>query len=127
MHGFISFKQTHFSGAGMKYLEFEKWLNKITNNKNIDAVYYESVNRHIGTYAAHNYGGYMAILIKFCEEKNIPYKGVPVTVIKKHIAGKGNANKKDVVDAVNKNGFNVSDDNEADAIALYSFVECESA
>ncbi|MFZ1416691.1 MAG: hypothetical protein WAS73_19270 [Defluviicoccus sp.] len=38
--------------------------------------------------------------------------------IKRHIAGKGNADKAAVIDAVRKLGFNPADDNEADALAL---------
>jgi Holliday junction resolvasome RuvABC endonuclease subunit len=43
---------------------------------------------------------------------------VPVGTIKRHISGKGNASKDEVIKAVGELGFHVSDDNEADAIAL---------
>ena len=38
--------------------------------------------------------------------------------IKRHIAGKGNADKQAVISAVKTLGFNPVDDNEADALAL---------
>ena len=38
--------------------------------------------------------------------------------IKRHIAGKGNADKQAVIDAVRRLGFSPADDNEADALAL---------
>ena len=38
--------------------------------------------------------------------------------IKRHVTGKGNADKQAVIDAVRKLGFAPADDNEADALAL---------
>jgi Holliday junction resolvasome RuvABC endonuclease subunit len=43
---------------------------------------------------------------------------VPVGTIKRYIAGKGNADKQAVIAAVRARGFNPSDDNEADALAI---------
>jgi Holliday junction resolvasome RuvABC endonuclease subunit len=43
---------------------------------------------------------------------------VPVGTIKRFIAGKGNADKKAVIEAVRARGFRPNDDNEADAIAI---------
>jgi len=57
-------------------------------------------------------------LTGWCEHHQIPYEGVPVGTIKRHISGKGNASKDEVIKAVGELGFHVSDDNEADAIAL---------
>jgi Holliday junction resolvasome RuvABC endonuclease subunit len=125
-HGFISFKPQRFEGGGMRYLRFSKWLNEIsTLIGKIDAVYFEEVRRHLGVDAAHAYGGFLANLTAFCEEKNIPYSGVPVGTIKKHITGKGSAKKTEMIEAVNKLGFPIKDDNEADAVALLLFVTKE--
>jgi hypothetical protein len=43
---------------------------------------------------------------------------VPVGTIKRHIAGKGNADKQAVISAAKTLGFAPADDNEADALAL---------
>jgi Holliday junction resolvasome RuvABC endonuclease subunit len=43
---------------------------------------------------------------------------VPVGTIKRHVAGKGNADKEAVIAAVRTRGFDPKDDNEADALAL---------
>lgn len=123
-HGFISFKPQRFEGGGMRYLRFNKWLDEILSLiGTIDAVYFEEVRRHLGVDAAHAYGGFLAHLTAFCEERSIPYLGVPVGTIKKHVTGKGNANKQKMIEAVNKLGFSVIDDNEADAIALLLFAK----
>ena len=46
------------------------------------------------------------------------YRGVPVATIKRHIAGKGNADKEAVITTVRALGFDPLDDNEADALVL---------
>jgi Holliday junction resolvasome RuvABC endonuclease subunit len=53
-----------------------------------------------------------------CEERGLPYQGVPVGTIKQFITGKGNADKATVIAAVRSRGFPVKDDNEADAMAI---------
>lgn len=87
------------------------------------------VRRHLGTDAAHIYGGLLATLTAWCEEHQIPYSGVPVGTIKKFItSGKGNANKEAVITAVQKRGHTeVTNDNQADALALLYYVLHECA
>ena len=70
------------------------------------------------TDAAHVYGGLLATLTAWCEQRGIAYQGVPVGTIKRFIAGKGNADKAAVIAAVRARGFSPADDNEADAIAI---------
>lgn len=121
--GTIEFKPSRFEGGGMRYLRFEKWLDEINQlTKGIDRVYFEEVRRHIGVDAAHAYGGFLAYLTSWCEKQKIPYLGIPVGTIKKHITSKGNAGKSEIINGVKKLGFNPSDDNEADALALLDLV-----
>ena len=103
----------------MHFLSFRNWLNSL---KDISAVYFEEVRRHLGTDAAHCYGGFFAILAAWCEGEKIPYKGVHVKTIKLFIGGKGNASKSEVIEAVRGKGFFPQDDNEADALALMFYV-----
>lgn len=118
-HGFVSFRPQRFEGGGMRYLRFKRWLTELkATATDIDAVYFEEVRRHAGVDAAHVYGGLMATLTAWCEHHDIPYQGVPVGTIKKHATGKGNAGKDEMVAAMRTHGHPVSDDNEADALAL---------
>jgi len=113
-----------YEGGGMRYLRFRKQLDDIMRatpyRDSIHAVYFEEVRRHRGTDAAHVYGGMLAILTSWCEsfDPPLPYEGVPVGEIKKHLTGKGNADKPAMIAAVRALGYDVTDDNEADAIAL---------
>lgn len=84
----------------------------------INAVYFEEVRAHAGTDAAHVYGGLLAILTAWCEQRGIAYQGVPVGTIKRHVTGKGNADKAAVIAAIRACGFCPTDDNEADALAI---------
>lgn len=115
-------KGGRFEGGGMRYLRFRKHLEEMQTTVPLEAVYFEEVRRHAGTDAAHIYGGMLATLTAWCEEKEIPYAGVPVGTIKKFITGKGNAGKAEVIAAVGVLGYDVKDDNEADALALLLMV-----
>jgi len=66
------------------------------------------------------YGGFLACLTAWCEERGIADQGVPVGTIKRHVTAKGNADKQAVIDAVRTRGFTPADGNEADAIAILS-------
>ena len=117
--GTVSFRPSRYDGGGMRYLRFRAWLDQIANGaRGISAVYFEEVRRHAGTDAAHIYGGFLATLTAWCETKSIAYQGVPVGTIKRHITGKGNADKAAVTAAVRAHGFVPADDNEADAVAI---------
>lgn len=116
--GMESFAANRYSGGGMRYLKFEKWLESIPKPSQ---VVFEEVRRHRGTDAAHVYGGLMAVLTKWCEANSIPYQGVPVGTIKKFWTGKGNANKNVMLAHGHKRGFKTEDDNEMDAIALLHY------
>ena len=117
--GTVSFKPSRYDGGGMRYLRFTNWLTEIDRLSGpIAAIWFEEVRRHAGTDAAHVYGGLMATLTAWAEQHGVPYQGVPVGTIKRHVTAKGNAGKEAVLAAVRARGFSPADDNEADAIAL---------
>ncbi len=118
--GTKNFAQGKFAGGGQRFKAFEEWLVDTLIGNNIDEVVFEAVRRHIGTDAAHIYGGMLAILTKVCEQQTpkIPYQGVPVGTIKKFATGRGNAGKPEMIAAAQSWGFKPVDDNEADALAI---------
>jgi Holliday junction resolvasome RuvABC endonuclease subunit len=115
LSGTASFKPGRYEGGGMRYLRFAQWLDSLDAP---GAVYFEEVRRHAGTDAAHVYGGLLGTLSAWCERRGIPYAGVPVATIKRHAAGKGNADKATMIAAAKARGFMPADDNEADALAI---------
>ncbi|WP_248304684.1 hypothetical protein [Breoghania sp. L-A4] len=117
--GTVSLRPGRFDGGGMRYLRFTNWLTEIDRLSGpVAAIWFEEVRRHAGTDASHIYGGLMATLTAWAELRGVPYEGVPVGTIKRHAAGKGNADKATMVAAVRARGFSPADDNEADAIAI---------
>lgn len=119
--GVQSFANDRFSGGGMRYLRFRRWLDEIAGAHRLSRVSFEEVRAHRGTDAAHVYGGLMGQLTAWCEEKALPYGAVPVGTIKRFATGKGNAGKPAMIAAVESWGFTPADDNEADALALLHY------
>src|SRR4051794_17024728 len=117
--GTVSLRPSRYDGGGVRYLRFRAWLESIANDAGgIGVIHYEEIRRHLGTDAAHIFGGLLATLTAWCEQRGIAYQGVPVGTIKRFIAGKGNTDKTGVITAVRARGFNPADDNEADALAI---------
>lgn len=116
--GVLDLSPMRHEGGGMRFLRFRRWLQEIGPSE----VYYEEVAAHKGTAAAHVYGGLVATLQSYCEERSIPYRGVPVGTVKKHATGKGNANKDAMIAAAKeKLGYEGNDDNEADALWILDY------
>ena len=117
--GTVSFRPSRYDGGGMRYLRFTNWLTELDRLSGpIAAIWYEEVRRHVGTDAAHVFGGLKATLTSWGELRGVPYAGVPVGTIKRHATGKGNANKDAMIASARARGFSPADDNEADAIAI---------
>ena len=117
--GTVSFRPNRYDGGGMRYLRFRTWLEAIVQEVSpINVVHIEEIRRHLSTDAAHVHGGLLATLTAWCEQRPIAYQGVPVGTIKRHVTGKGNADKAAVIAAIRARGFNPADDNEADALAI---------
>jgi len=117
--GTMTFRPSRFEGGGMRYLRFRGWLAEIAGlSGGVARIVFEEVRAHAGTDAAHAYGGFLAHLSAWCEERDVAYQGVPVGTIKRYATGKGNADKAAMIVAIEARGFRPADDNEADAIAL---------
>lgn len=107
-----------YEGGGFRFVKFKTYLSALHASDPITQVWFEAVRRHVGTDAAHIYGGLMGALQEFCDARGIPYEGVPVQTIKKGWTGKGNADKAAMITRCEELGFEPQDDNESDAIAL---------
>ncbi len=125
---------------GMRLVRFRSWLRDRLS-EGVDLVVYEDVRRHKAVQAAHIYGGLLAILQAECDSsferlepgtKTIrrigptPYTCFGVGQIKKLATGKGHASKDDMIAAARAKwpAFN-GDDNEADAMWLWSLAQQE--
>jgi Holliday junction resolvasome RuvABC endonuclease subunit len=100
----------------IRCVAFETFLSVFLQDAEI--VCYEKVRNHKGVDASHAYGGFEWELMKQCLKLGIKLIECEVSSIKKHITGKGNANKEMMIKAVNERGFKTTQDDEADAIAI---------
>lgn len=114
--------QRRFEGSGMKWLRLRRFLDEVGP---FDVVVIEEVRRHAGTDAAHAYGGALAVVTSWCEEKKIPHTAYSVGTIKKHATGKGNAGKDAMVQAAADRGWAPVDDNHADALWILDLYTIE--
>jgi len=116
--GVFDLKPRRHEGGGMRFVRLERYLLEILNTYTVDLLAYELVRRHLGTDAAHVYGGIIASLTRLSEERALPYRGVPVGTCKKAFCGKGNASKSMMIkEAEVRFGIKCCD-NEADALAV---------
>lgn len=113
--GSVDLSHDRYAGGGMRYLRMQNWLASLPK---VDVVYFEEVRRHLGTSAAHVYGGLLAVVSLWCEAQGVPYQGVPVGTVKRHVAGRGNASKGEVMQAVRRLGYEPESHDEADALAV---------
>lgn len=104
---------------GTRYTALHGHIYDLLGNYAIDTVVIEEVRRHLGTTAAHVYGGIVAVISMIANDQNIPVRMVPVGTAKKQATGKGNASKEQMVEAATKQWkFTPSRDDEADACWL---------
>jgi hypothetical protein len=119
--GTQNFAQGKFAGGGQRFLAFETLAERASQLA--DTPRRKSSSKRCGATSAltprTSTGGLLAILTKWCEQRGIPYQGVPVGTIKKHATGKGNAKQAGHARRRRRRGASrPKDDNEADAIAL---------
>lgn len=104
--------------TGMKLLRFKSKLREVYEKEKIDIVVYERVAGLYKNSIIHS-AKMAGIIESFCEENNIQYRAYSAAEIKKFATGKGNANKQKMIEAAQKYGIEIIDDNHADALHIY--------
>ena len=109
--------------SGMRLLRFKGKLKEISA-LGIELVVFEAV-RHANPKMIRGIiiqSEIQGILKCWCDENEVEYFGLSPSEIKKHITGKGNADKIAVMNAINKKlNLQIKDDNEADALAILDY------
>lgn len=99
-----------------RFLAFYQFL---LSNMDIEAVVFEAVAGGTAGRQTVLFNGYRATLLLWAQMLGKPVIPMAVGTIKKHTAGKGNATKEEMMEAVRRKGIPVFDDNEADAIGAF--------
>ena len=86
----FDFTKVRQMGAGMRpFMLRQELIQLFRELEPIEQVVFENVQKHSATYAAQIYGELRGCLMMVCEEFSIPYRGLGVTTIKKHVTGSG--------------------------------------
>lgn len=122
----LRFGTWNFSGAwknrpGMRFLAFQAKLDALVSTYRFDHVVYEHVRFSSDTVADVIWHGFLAAMQMWCDRREIPYSGVAVATLKKFATGNGRAKKPEIVAAAKARGWNVADDNQADAVWLLDY------
>lgn len=123
--GFIDFGHDSY---GQRFLRARQFFTDILTKFRPVVVAYEMVDRPKG-HNAQLYPGYLSQLLVACEEKRVTYIGYSISTWKRRVAGKGNATKQEVADAVEqKLGLVTTDYDISDAagVLLTCVTDCQN-
>lgn len=103
---------------GVRAARFKGFVEHYLSTHDVTHIAYELVRRHIGTDAAHVYGGLQMILEMIAYTWDLPCTPIPVATIKQTATGKGNAQKAEMVVAACRKWpkLDIKDDNLPDAL-----------
>lgn len=119
--GCLNFASKKKQNKDLRLKRFKKFLEAFATD--VNEIHYEAARSMRNATGLIVLAEFQGILKVFAVENNIeifPYSAKP---IKKFVTGNGNASKEKVIDAVQKRvGSHITNDNEADAIALMLMV-----
>lgn len=116
--GTVDFTERRNETRGGRLWRFQQWLADFHAATPLVLVAYERVNGHMRGPAQACYAQFEGVLLCWCAKRQIPVRAVPVSTLKRAIAGTGKADKSQMIAAVAARGFTPNDDNEADALAV---------
>jgi Holliday junction resolvasome RuvABC endonuclease subunit len=118
-------------GEGAVFWTYENWLMDALARWQPRLVVYEAPfldHKKTSMQTATRLIGLGVITVKCCYEAKVyRVENVENAVVKKFATGSGRAEKIDVIKAVRRFGFDVDEDNEADAIAIWLYGEARHA
>ena len=117
-HGTEVFTPRASWAPGQRWLRARSFLAELITSRQVHAIAYEDVKRHMGTDAAHAYGAFLCLVEMLADSHRIRLMPVGVKTIKKHWTGNGNADKDAMQAQARARGFRPETDNDADALAI---------
>ncbi|MFY1848651.1 hypothetical protein [Achromobacter dolens] len=117
-HGTQVFTPRASWSRGQRWLRARSFLSELITSRQVHAIAYEDVKRHMGTDAAHAYGAFLCLVEMLADSHRLRLLPVGVKTIKKHWTGNGNADKAAMEAQARARGFRPESDNDADALAI---------
>jgi Holliday junction resolvasome RuvABC endonuclease subunit len=119
--GTVVFDVKRGESAGMRYIRFNRWLATvalhISGPPRVGLIVYEAAHQRGGA-ATEIAAGFTTRVQEFCAARGIEHASVHTATLKKWTTGNGHAKKPEMIAAVSERWKKVTDDDEADAIAL---------
>lgn len=119
-YGIMSFKSV-YATAGSRFSAFSDWLCNMLTDQVPGLVVFEAPVIGRGLSASRLAAGMASIVELMCWRREIAHYEVSPQTVKKHFAGSGRAQKRDVIEACRQRGWDPQDDNAADALALLDY------
>ena len=115
--GTLDLRAPRSSSPGAAFRFFFRWLRQIIEEHDIEVLVFERA------YGFRKGSEFLAGLAAVCHQQDDIAAVVEanVSALKKFATGKGNADKKMMMDAAREYGFDTDDDNEADAFLLLEY------
>ena len=108
---------------GMRLIRLRNKLNEIGK---IDLLVFEVSKNFVSSLGAEVAGEIRGVIITWAYDMKVEYKGIHYSLIKKFATGKGNANKKMMVEIANKiYNKTIESEDEADALLLLHYIRNE--
>lgn len=120
LSGVVEFTFKRGDSPDVRFLEFQKWIEKRVNQCGIDLIIYEKPFLRGGA-ASDFLKGFMLIIRMVAVRRGISYKGIMGTTLKKFATGNGRASKEQMVLTATQRYGKVKDDNQADALHLLAY------
>ncbi len=106
-------------GPPARFTTFQNRLDSFQYNHGpFTTIAYEKPMHHKGVYAAHMFGGFEALTLVAAHRFSCNIIHFTPSQIKKAVTGNGRASKLMIIRTLNQHGHSVSDDNQADAVAI---------
>ena len=123
--GTENMKKRAGESRGMLFIRFDSWLQEMLQTVAPEMVVYERPHAR-GRAANEILNGLLAYVTAACERHDIEFTDCPSTTLKKHATGKGNAGKDEMMAACRERfGIDPQDDNQADALWLLDWAQCQ--
>lgn len=123
--GVQAFDVRRGESPGMRYLRFRRWLEDMAQLVAPELVIYEQPFLMRSGHAAEIALGLATRVQELCALRAIEHQAINGSRLKKWTTGRGNAGKPEMMAAVAYKWKTVTDDNEADAIALLYYARAE--
>lgn len=126
LYGTETFETAQVASPGMKWMRYRNWLRRMFEEGRPEVIFFEEVKgfppKNCGR-DSRIYYGFEHHLTALCAAAKLDCQGIPPGTIKKFATGNGGASKELVIKAIKALGYNPTDSNQADAIALLLYAE----